>query len=225
MEFINHPQFMHQLTGIDPFDDLPACEAQMYHKLDMDLILGINFITPPRIFKDSTQITSKNENGETVSQWGATGTTFKVPIPVDSPNAILNFQPLRRNDWLNDIPLRQIENWQQSSKLVGDSSLVTINLWTTLLHWGTQFPWEDFMMAAYIDPVKFERLLNDFATVSEHIINELCQTDAPVIMCHDDLAMGDRTLFSPQWTREKIISRYPQIFRPAKKAGKKIFLV
>jgi hypothetical protein len=225
MELINHPRFMLELTGLDPFDDLPACEAEMYRRLDQDLMLGINFLTPPKVFRNENQITTKNEEGETISQWGVYGTTFKIPIPLAGPDEILAFKPLERNDWLNDIPRRQIENWRDSSRLVGDASLVTLNFWTTLLHWGTQFPWESYMMAAYQDPVKFDRLLDDLAAVSEHIMTEFARTDAPVVMCHDDLAMGDRTLFSPAWTREKIIARYPRIFRPIKKKGKKILFI
>jgi len=225
MEFISHPEYMHKLTGIDPYEDLPGCEAEMYRRLDQDIILGINFKTPPKVFKDNEQFSIKDEKGQTVSHFGVGGTTFSVAIPLGSPEEILDFKPLERTDWLNDIPKNQITNWADSQKLVGDTSLVTINFWTTLLHWGTNFPWEYFMMAAYLDPKKFDRLLDDLAAVSEHIVRCLAETDAAVIMCHDDLAMGDRTLFSPEWTREKIIARYERIFASAKKKGKKILFI
>jgi len=225
MEFINHPQFMRELTGIDPYDNLAACEAEMFRLLDMDIGLGINFVTPPRIFKDTEQTTTKNEAGETISRWGTTGTTFKVPIPLAGPQDILDFKPIERTDWLENIPRAQIENWRDSQKLVGDATLITINFWTTLLHWGTNFPWEYFMEAAYLDPDRFDRLLGDFAQVSRQIMSKLADTDAPVVMCHDDLAMGDRTLFAPRWLREKIIAKYPMIFEPAKRKGKKILFI
>lgn len=224
-EFISNAEYMQKLTGIDPYEDLPACEAQMHRQLDQDIVLGINFDTPERTFKDRTQFSKKDEQGRTVTQFGVAGTVFDIAIPMDSPDAILNFKPLDRTDWGDELAQVYISNWHDSTELLGETCLVTLNFWTTLLHWGTNFPWEYFMMAAYEDPARFNRLLDDFAAVSERLISRFAETDAPVIMCHDDLAMGDRTLFSPQWTRSNIISRYERILAPAKKKGKKILFI
>ena len=225
VELISHAEYMHRLTGIDPYDDLPACEAQMHRCLDQDIILGLNFQTPDRMFKNNAQFSKKDEEGRTITHFGVDGTTYDTAIPMNSPGELLNFKPLEQEDWKDKLATSYLTAWRDSTEIMGDSCLVTLNLWTTLLHWGTNFPWEYFMIAAYEDPLKFNRLLDDFAAVSERLISRFADTDAAVIMCHDDLAMGDRTLFSPPWTRANIISRYERIFAPAKKKGKKILFI
>ena len=224
-EFVGHAEYMQKITGIDPYDDLPGCEAQMHRYLDQDIILGINFKTPDKVFTDGAQISRRDQEGRTVARFGVDGTTYETHIPMNSPQEILDFKPLERDEWGDELTKTYVSNWIESTKLMGDSALVTLNFWTTLLHWGTNFPWEYFMMAAYEDPIKFNRLLDDFAAVSERHMSRFADTDASVIMCHDDLAMGDRTLFHPDWIRENIISRYERIFAPVKKKGKKILFI
>ena len=75
-EFISHAEYMHRLTGIDPYQDLPGCEVQMHRRLDQDIILGINFETPARVFKDGTYDSQKDEQGRTVARFGVGGTTY-----------------------------------------------------------------------------------------------------------------------------------------------------
>lgn len=125
----------------------------------------------------------------------------------------------------NEAMLRQLSRDFQAH--YGSEAVMYHLYYTTLFMWPVvTFGWEAFMMAAMMDPERFDaQLWQPWAEVSRRHFEVMAQTDAEVVFCHDDLAMKSGPVFPLEFYEQYIFPRYPAILEPAVKAGKKIVFV
>jgi hypothetical protein len=99
--------------------------------------------------------------------------------------------------------------------------------YTTLFMWAVvKFDWDHFMVAAALDPERFDRhFWQPWAEISRRHVEALCRVDEEVLFVHDDLVVSTGPVFSPAWYERHIFSRYPWILEPVRSAGKKLVFV
>lgn len=99
--------------------------------------------------------------------------------------------------------------------------------YTTLFMWPVvKFDWEPFLMAAGMEPERFnERFWKPWAQISRKHVEALSAMDEEVIFSHDDLVSGTGPIFPPDFYERYIFSQYEYIWKPAVRAGKKIVYV
>lgn len=160
--------------------------------------------------------------------WGISPTLCYKDYGFSSPQEVLDFNPIEYDDSTFD-QRRYFFNkhYSHTLQLAGDSSLICGWYYNTLFMWPVEvFGWENFMMAAMMDPKRFKEIMDQFLHISKRDISAMCTVkDLPVIACHDDLCSASGPIFSPDWYDENIFPYYLDIFDIIHKAGKKIIYV
>ncbi len=224
-EWIDHPEYVRKLTGIDPFEDPTGAVVAAIKLLDIDWYVSI----PKKAHRFDTGETKKDlGHGQYVSEWGFTGSGWHMDHGFADDEAVLDYDPLtvstpqQRAQGYHAV----LEGIRADQALVGDACYISGLYYTTLFQWFIlTFGWERFLMAAAAQPERFRTTIDRFAALSEEYAAFFAATDLPVFYCHDDLALTRGLVFSPQWYRQNIFPHYERIFEPIKKAGKKIVFV
>lgn len=220
-ERINNPHFITKITGMDPYKDPQAVVAEAYRKLDIDVVISLP--TKASILKQFE--TRYDEEGTIgVGYWGLTETSTQVKFPFSKVEDILVYDPFKiKPQSVSELTQIYKEYLQEIRTALKSSALVVPMYHTTLFMWPvTVFGWEMFMTAAALEPEAFKQVLDKFALLSIRHTKALSKTDAPAIICHDDIAMNNDPVFSPDWYERYIFPWYKEIFKPLKKAGKKV---
>lgn len=227
-EWLDHPKFVHELTGIDPYENPREAVIKAIKLLDLDWYTGI-----PQKGKVNTKFKegeSKKDtgNGSYLVEWGFTGSTYKVEFPFEDEEDIYNYNPLEKSTFEERLKgyEARIKHIKDQQALVGDSCYISDLYYTTLFMWFiTVYGWEPFLMAAASDPERFKNCIEWYTQMSLEYTTHFAKTDIPVFYCHDDIALTRGLVFAPEWYRENLWPNYERIFEPLKKAGKKILFV
>ena len=226
-EWIDHPEFIKKITGIDPFEHPTEAVVKLLKVLDMDWYVGIP--EKSRKFKDGE--TSKTEDGVKYTEWGFTGSQWEDEHIFKDEEEVLSYNPF--TDTSNKVQIvtekyRQgrINDCIKGQPLAGDTTLVTGLYYTTLFQsFILAFGWELFLITARLEPERFKRTIELFTQFSIKNIEKWVAADTDVIFCHDDLALTRGLVFPKEWYDENIFPNYERIFEPIKKAGKKLIFV
>lgn len=226
-EWIDHPDFIKKVTGIDPFEHPTQAVVAVLKKLDIDWYVGV----PEKSRKFTDGETSKTEEGVKYTEWGFTGSQWEEEHVFKDEEDVLAYNPFE------DISGRvrivtpkyrqdRIDDCLKGQPLVGDSTLVTGLYYTTLFQcFILAFGWEMFLVTAQLEPERFKRTIELFTQFSIQNTKEWSEIDSEVIFCHDDLSLSRGLVFPKEWYIENIFPNYERIFEPIKKAGKKIIFV
>ena len=224
-EWIDHPDFVRKISGIDPYVDPTGAVIDTIRKLDIDWYVSI----PKGSHKFETGESKKDiGSGHYVSEWGFTGSSWNVDHEFNDDEQVLSYEPQMQSTYheRQEKYRQTIAGIRADQALVGDSCYISGLYYTTLFQWFIlTFGWESFLVAAASQPERFSRVIGEFAALSEEYAQYFAQTDLPVFYCHDDLALTRGLVFAPEWYRGNIFPYYEMIFDPIKKAGKKIYFV
>lgn len=100
--------------------------------------------------------------------------------------------------------------------------LTTGGYYKTIISGAIQaFGWEMLLLGAS-DPAKMERVLDSFFRFTKHHMDAWAQTDAEVIIQHDDFVWTLGPFMHPDYYRSVIIARFSELWKPLKAAGKKV---
>jgi len=230
-EWIDHPQFVHELTGIDPFEHPAQAVIETVKRLDLDWIWDI----PRKAVSFGEEEASKvTEDGVTMTKWGFTGSIWEEEDLFEDADDVLTFSPLeeaeshKRGVRILTEAYRKdrYESPLRGQEEIGEHALVTGLYYTTLFQSCIMtFGWENFLEAAASEPEDFSRILDEFTEISVQNIRQWVQSPCPVCFFHDDLAISSGLVFPPDWYRREIFPRYEKIFEPVKEAGKTIHFV
>lgn len=227
-ESLDHPEFIKQITGIDPFEKpaeatLAACDA-----LNIDWL----FYVPMQSLRVKPgETVTRESDGMQFVEWGFTGSHWEDEPPFKDVDEILVYNPLEDQDGkvyvVSEAYRRaRIEDARVGRELAGDRAFVSGLYYTTLFQFNIMaFGFENFLIAAMSDPQRFDEILDQFTQISIANLTEWVKDDCPICVCHDDLAIGQGLVFPPDWYRQHIFPRYERIFEPIKKAGKKLIFV
>jgi uroporphyrinogen-III decarboxylase len=84
------------------------------------------------------------------------------------------------------------------------------------------FGWDNLLLAAGQDPVRFGALANRYASWVQQYFNALAEADVPVVMVHDDIVWSAGAIFRPAWYREYVFPNYKKYLAPLLESGKKV---
>ncbi|MGC9451836.1 MAG: uroporphyrinogen decarboxylase family protein, partial [Oceanipulchritudo sp.] len=230
-EWIDHPGFVRELTGIDPYRDPAGAILETVRKLDLDWIWDLPREAVAFAEGEASKVT---EDGVTMTRWGFSGSIREEESLFADADDVLTFSPLEEarthargvRILTEAYRLNRYTGPLRAQEEVGDSALVTGLYYTTLFQSCIMsFGWENFLEAAASEPEAFGRILDEFTEISVENIRQWVQSPCPVCFFHDDLAISSGLVFPPAWYRREIFPRYEQIFEPARQAGKRIHFV
>lgn len=227
-ETLNHTGLIHFASGIDPYEDTQGAYLAAYQSLGIDIL---NRVPSHNVVKRlQPGETAKYNHDYSYAYLGLYDTFCRENYPYQSPEELFEEESfeLDYNKLITPVPhYLDTELIHKKMNAAGDIGLYYYMLYTNLFMWGVEFlGWEVFMLAAMMEPEKFEKhfLNKAFESSIEHI-NTLAQIDSPFVFVHDDLADAKGPVFPPDWYDQFIFPRYPELWRPVKEAGKKLIFV
>lgn len=84
------------------------------------------------------------------------------------------------------------------------------------------FGWDMLLMALGIDAAEVGETANRYAKWMQQYFDALADSDAQVIMVHDDIVWTSGAFVHPEWYRKYVFPNYKKYFAPMREAGKKI---
>ena len=211
-ENLDHPAFMRELIGYDPWSNPAQAYIDTYKKLDVDWIFGI----PKRTVRFERGESSRDgADGIRYTEWGMTGSSWREDFAFTDIEDVLNYDPMTliSAEGINQT----IQNCRDDQALMGDAALVSGLYYTTLFQFPIMtFGWELFLMAAASEPERFDRVLRDFAAVSCFNVAAWAKSGFDLVLLHDDIAMERGLVFHPKWYRKRLFPLYERILEPLK---------
>ena len=227
-ETLEHPAYIRQVSGIDPYVDPVGAGLRALEALDLDWVFGLH---RHAVRFEAGQTVKDLGAGRLLTDWGLIGSSWQdVPL-FTSPEEVLRYRPLEDAEFR--VPLISRERrasyvggpWAQQAT-IGDRALATGLYYTTLFQYGIMaFGWEHFLLAAAMDPETFDVILEQFAEISRQNVAAWVTGDCPMFMFHDDVAITRGLVFAPEWYRKYLFPKYERILEPARRAGKRIVFV
>jgi hypothetical protein len=219
-EFLSHPGLIQRATGLDPYERTREAWLAFVEKYDIDAINWPVIENAPRRRAGVTGASG----GAVIDQWGLREMAWVVEPPLKTPEQILAFDPRPKKT----AEIRQKvdlswANYELHQKAYGERLLYVPGNYMQVLHYMTNFAdWEVFLVTMLERPEECRALFDRCAENSRRVLEELAQTDAPLIICHEDLCNTQGLIFSPDFLRREIFPRYKWIFEPVKRAGKRL---
>jgi hypothetical protein len=162
------------------------------------------------------------------SFWGMAPTMSVKDYGFSGPEDVLAFNPLdHEHAILAERKNFFVKYYQDMQALLGENCLMIGWYYNTLFMWPVEiFGWENFMLAAMLEPDRFNEILLQFLEITKRDISAMCAVEQlPVIACHDDLSSAAGPMFDPNWYERYIFPHYHEIFQIIHDAGKKVLFV
>ncbi|MCL2665276.1 MAG: hypothetical protein FWE82_06660 [Defluviitaleaceae bacterium] len=84
------------------------------------------------------------------------------------------------------------------------------------------FGWNILLQAAGLNPKAFGEITNRYAKWMDAFFEALAESDAPVVMVHDDIVWTSGPFISPEWYRRYVFPHYARWFDMLNQSNKKI---
>ena len=218
LENLDHPQFMQELIGYNPWDNPRQAYIDAYKALDADWVIGI----PDRCVKIGSDKSSYHaEDGTVYTEWGLSGSAWREDYLFHDSESVLAFDPVSNTPGEKlvtpEYNQKQIEQCREDQKAMGDSAMVSGLYYTTLFQFGIMiFNWELFLATAASEPKRFQKVLEGLAEVSRRNISMWAKEDMKLFFMHDDIAIEQGMVFNPEWYRKILFPLYEYIIEPIK---------
>ena len=233
-EMIEHPGYIREITGIDPFTDPRRAYAEAYKRNDVDIVLRL----PKRARQsDPRDGVITDQEGRVFAEWGvAEGSIWESTLPFTTVDEVFDYDPFSCSVGeypivIDDDPNKDVEEIARTMQASIDDQqsfgpdeflVPGANFFVLFHYFVTTFGWELSSEAALCYGDKFEAVIDRFAALSYKLSQAWALTDVELFVAHDDIAMNNRTIFSPDWLRKHIFPRYKEILEPIRDAGKKV---
>lgn len=144
--------------------------------------------------------------------------------PFNDPEAVLNFDPWESLGAKDKSELiSRFEAHYQANCAYAPFCVNMTGIYVTLISgFIGLFGWDNLLLAAGLDPVRFGRLANRYSSWMQQYFDALAEADVPVVMVHDDIVWASGPIFRPTWYREYVFPNYRRYFAPLLDSGKKI---
>jgi hypothetical protein len=218
LEILDHPQFMRELIGWDPWTDPLRAYVESYQALDVDWVIGL----PRRAARFERGESSKaGADGTRITEWGLSGSSWREDYLFHDVEDVLAYDPLANQPRVDLVTpehhRRVIESRRADQALMGDSAVVSGIHYTTLFQLPIMvFGWPLFLTAAAAEPESFQRVLEGFAQVTRRNMEAWAAEDLPLMLVHDDIAMERSLVFHPDWYRRRLFPLYEALLAPLK---------
>lgn len=143
---------------------------------------------------------------------------FKTPEDVLNFNFLEIYGPCDRAIW----KIHFDQHYRANCEAYPDAVNMT-GIYVTLISGFIDiFGWEMLLQAAGTDPQAFGTLANRYADFMLPYFESLADSNAPVVMIHDDMVWSSGPIFSPKWYRQYVFPNFKRYFDLLRQAGKKI---
>lgn len=229
-ETLNHPGIIELVSGRDVFKETPASYIDAYEALGIDIINIVPEANAPTPLKPG-QIELRDGGRVQASYFGVFNSTSRVRFPYrtveefwEGDISSLQYSGLDLPGAQYQMPCTR-EAIEHKMSLTGEFGIYYYQLYTTLFMWGVEtLGWDIFMMAAAMDPEKFDRhFLEPVFLKSKDIMAMLSELNTPWVFCHDDIAMATGPVFRPEWYETYIYPRYEELWSIPHSSGMKLF--
>lgn len=224
-ETLNHAGLVYLASGIDPYLDTRQAYLEAYRSLGIDIL---NRVPSSNVVRTLGPSESEScGNGYRRAYIGLYDTFFREKFPFHDVDDFFaaTVHDLDYNKLITPVP-HSIDPDRIRLKMdtAGEIGLYYYMFYTTLFMWGVEYlGWEIFMMAAALDPVRFdEQFLGIAFETSRRYLDRLSDIDSPFVFVHDDLADKSGPVFDPAWYDTYIFPRYRSLWEPIKAKGRKI---
>jgi len=218
LENLDHPLFMQELIGYDPWDNPIQAYADAYKVLDVDWIIAI-----PRRVVRLNEGESKREgaDGTLYTEWGLSGSSWRQRYLFREVESVLKYDPIANEQGEElvtpEYNQKVLDNRRADQEIMGDACMVTGVYYTTLFQFPIMvFGWELFLEAAAGEPERFQRVLEGFAEVSRRNLIAWAAEDIDLVFLHDDIAIERGMVFRPEWYRKRLFPLYERLLEPLK---------
>jgi hypothetical protein len=218
-EVLDHPEFMRELIGYDPWTDPIKAYVDAYKALDVDWIVDI----PRRSIRfGGAESSRKESDGKIYTEWGLSGSCWREDYLFHDIASVLSYDPLgdEQGEELVTVQYNQerIEDRRCSQRLMRDSAIASGIYYTTLFQFPIMvFGWELFLTAAASEPDGFQSVLKGFSEVSRRNLNAWVAEEMDLMLVHDDIAMEEGLVFEPDWYRKRLFPLYEYLLEPVKR--------
>ncbi|MCL2163046.1 MAG: uroporphyrinogen decarboxylase family protein [Oscillospiraceae bacterium] len=221
--------------GVDPYQNLESAYVKTLLACGIDMVSGIPHNSEAVRDIDTERLLRKGDTIYSMAPLGVMPTYQVRDYGFTSIEDVLAYDPdtveyhglwLLSNSNNQEILCdRYMQTHKRNALLADDGFLTYPYFYTTLFMWCMEtFGMEMFMIAAMEEEDAFDGIIEKFANRSKKHIQAMLETDAPVIVLHDDLAFSNGPAMSPEWFRRHIFPRYKELLAPIKQHGKKVLL-
>ncbi len=229
-ETLNHPGIIQLASGLDPYKETSVAYLKAYESLGIDMINRVPEKNAPKPMEPGESAWLNDEIKK--AYLGLYDTHCRMKYPYEKVDDFFNAGAgdirLNYNELISVVPHsldKEIINRKMS--LVDNIGLYYYTYYTTLFMWGVEYlGWEVFLQAIALNPQGFKKKFLDLAfEESLKAIKLLIDINTPFVFCHDDLANANGPICSPKWYDKYIFPRYEELWKPVKRAGKKVIFV
>jgi len=217
-ENLDHPAFIAERIGRDPWEDPYRAYLDAYASLDVDWVIGV---PRPELQRDAFDHASSIDagGGRRATRWGLSGSYWREEYLFHDVEEVLRYDPLENDPQLDLVTEERARDWRrgilETQRAMGDAALISGIYYTTLFQYGIMaFGWPLFLTAAAAEPERFQRVLEGFAEVSRRNLAAWAEHDPPLVLIHDDIAMQSGLVFRPEWYRRRLFPLYERILEP-----------
>lgn len=217
-ENLDHPAWMAEVTGRDPWEDPHRAYVETYRALDVDWIMGIpERYVARQAFAQASSIATGD--GGRLTEWGLSGSYWREEYLFHDVEEVLRYDPLLNEPRValvsDQVGAERRELVRRQQAEMGDACLVSSIYYTTLFQFPIMvFGWPLFLTAAAAEPRRFQRLLQGFAEISRRNLSDWAEAEPPLMLIHDDIAMQRGMVFRPAWYRQYLFPLYEYILEP-----------
>lgn len=160
------------------------------------------------------------------AEYAAGGVDYSNDIETlfDQPESALMFDPWEmygKKD-KNKLILDFNEDYKNKCNYYNDTVNMTGIYITCMSGLIDIFGWDTLLSAAGLDSKAFGELADRYVTWIKQYFDALAESEAPVVMIHDDIVWTSGPFLHPDWYRKYLFPNYKKLFAPLIESGKKI---
>ena len=233
MEWWSNPDAETYLTGIDHYERPRDCRlrlAELYPMLELPIPATNEPIPRPTLGGSGK---SSNPDNHTV-RWGdSESSTFEHGEKYfKTVEDVFNFHPLQHADFSEWKFVVENRDYSDEQKLyesyrrgypaewekAPEFSMSSCGFYNTTIMWPMlTFGWEMFL-ASCLDE-EFEPVMEEFAEINRRVFRSFAKLPVNFCSCHDDIAMTNGAICSPEWMNKYVFPRYEEYFGMLRAAG------
>ncbi|HOP11550.1 MAG TPA: uroporphyrinogen decarboxylase family protein [Oscillospiraceae bacterium] len=217
-----HWDLIKAVTGLDVSSDSPD---ELKNRASQTFIKAWNYdffwniLIGEDIFGDK-----RTKMGHAVYAAGGVDYDDKLTSLFSDPEDVFKFDPMEaygtidKREWIGNFN-------KQYAKMCGDyTDLVNMTgIYVTCMSGLiAMLGWDTLLSAAGLDPRKFGEFTTRYCVWVKQFFDALAESDAPVVMIHDDIVWTEGAFLHPDWYRKYMFPNYKKMFSPLIESGKKI---
>ncbi len=211
-----HHNYIREVTGLEPGHE---AMVSLYDHWGVDFLFGVN----DGLHGNWLQRGRATDMGHAIYAADGSDQRETAVCPFTTVDDVYAFDPIEEYG----LPDRaeQVAAYQKQlddNRSAFPRQLGTGGYYKTIISGAIQaFGWDMLLLAA-ADPVKMEEVIDRIFRFTQFHMNAWVDTDAEVIIQHDDFVWTSGPFVRPDYYRQVIIPRYAELWKPLKAAGKKI---